>query len=189
MKNLQGNQIGYERLTPVSPARNLQHGLIAGLAGVIAMDLVMTGGLTALGLPGDTCFMTIGKTAARFFSYFDVRISGEVLLGVAVFHLLGPLLGAGYGLIVNRVRALQRTTLKKSMLWAVLFAEAVSQLILSLMPILLKMPVGETVLWFAGSLVLHAIWGAVMGSAAHYLARPRTLNYRNIRTERIGEIS
>jgi hypothetical protein len=188
MNNLQGNRIGFELLTSATPARRVQYGLIAGLAGVIAMDLAMAGGLTQLGLPGDTCFVTIGKTAARFLSYFGIRITEEVTLGVAVFHLLGPLLGAGYGLIINHVHVLQRTTLKNSLFYAVLYAEVVSQLILTLVPVLLRMPAQEALLWFAGSSVLHAIWGAVMGSTVYYLARSRTPKYRNMCTEQIGGI-
>jgi hypothetical protein len=189
MKDLQGNWIVSETLTSVTPNRSVQYGLLSGLTGVITMDLVMVGGLAGLGLPAETCFMTIGKTAAHFFSLFGMRLAGEVILGVAVFHLLGPLLGAIYGLIVSQIRALQRTTLKKSVLYAVLYAEVVSQLILTIMPILLRMTPRETMMWYAGSVVLHGIWGVVMGSAAYYLARPKMPKYRNIRTEIIGEIS
>jgi len=189
MKNLQGNSIVSEPFTSVTHMRSVQWGLIAGLAGTMAMDLVLMGGLTALGLPVDTCFITIGRTAARFFSILGIRFAGEVTLGVAVYHLVGPLLGAVYGLIVSRVSALQRTTLKKSLLYAVLYAEVVSQLILTMVPVLLRMPAQEAMLWFAGSSVLHSIWGVVMGSAAYYLVRLSPPIYRNFRTEEIGGIS
>jgi hypothetical protein len=189
MKNLQGNWIVSEPSTSVTPMKCVQWGLIAGLVGTMAMDLTLVGGLEALGLPIDTCFLTIGRTAMQFFSILGIRFSGEVTLGVAVYHLLGPLLGAVYGLIVSQVSALQRTTLKKSLLYAVLYAEVVSQLILTMVPVLLRMPTQEAMLWFAGSSVLHAIWGAVMGLAAYYLVWFSTPKYGNLRTEGTGGIT
>ncbi len=90
------------------------------------------------------------------------------MLGVATFHLLGPVLSAVYGLAVSQVGALQGITLKKNIVEAVLYAEVLSQLILTTMPILLKMSGSETVLWFAGSFVLHLTWGIVLGFVMHY---------------------
>ncbi len=186
MKNLQGNRIVTRPATSATPLRSMQWGLVAGLAGTMAMDLVQLGGLTALGLPIDTCFETIGTTAASFFSILGFRFAGEATLGVAVYHLLGPLLGAAYGLIVSQVTALQRTTLKKSLLYAVLYAEVISQLILTLVPVLLHMPAQEAVLWFAGSSVLHGVWGLVMGSAAYHMVGLRKPGDRILRTRGIG---
>jgi hypothetical protein len=110
------------------------------------------------------------------------------MLGMAVYHLLGPLLGAAYGLIVSQVGALQQTTLKNSLLYAVLYAEIVSQLILTTVPVLLKMPAQEAIFWFAGSSVLHAIWGIVMGSSIYYGLRVVTRNQRSFRSEELGMI-
>ena len=101
------------------------------------------------------------------------------MLGAVTYHLLGPVLSAIYGLAVSQVGALQGTTLKKNVVYAVLYAEVLSQLILTIMPILLKMPASETVLWFAGSFVLHLTWGIVLGLVMHYglltKSLPRTL--------------
>jgi hypothetical protein len=132
------------------------------------MDLVLVGGLSALGLPTDTCFLSIGSTVAHFFSLLGIKLSGGAMLGVATFHLLGPVLSAVYGLAVSQVGALQGITLKKNIVEAVLYAEVLSQLILTTMPILLKMSGSETVLWFAGSFVLHLTWGIVLGFVMHY---------------------
>jgi hypothetical protein len=126
------------------------------------------GGLSVLGLPTDTCFLSIGSTVAHFFSFLGIKLSGGVMLGVATFHLLGPVLSAIYGLAVSQVGALQGITLKKNVVCAVLYAEVLSQLILTTMPILLKMSRSETVLWFAGSFVLHLTWGIVLGFVMHY---------------------
>ena len=165
---LQANWLVKERTTSVALTRGIVWGLIGGLAGTMAMDLVLVGGLSALRLPIDTCYLSIGSTAAHFFSLLGIKLSGGVLLGVATFHLLGPVLSAIYGLAVSQVRALQQATLKMNVIYAVLYAEVLSQLILTTMPILLKMSGSETVLWFAGSFVLHLTWGIVLGIVMHY---------------------
>ena len=165
---LQANWLVKERTTSVALTRGIVWGLIGGLAGTMAMDLVLVGGLSALRLPIDTCFLSIGSTVAQFFSLLGIKLSGDVLLGVATFHLLGPVLSAIYGLAVSQVGALQQATLKMNVIYAVLYAEVLSQLILTTMPILLKMSGSETVLWFAGSFVLHLTWGIVLGLVMHY---------------------
>ena len=167
-KKLQGNWLVKGRNTSVTLTRGMQWGLIGGLAGTIAMDLVLVGGLSALGLPTDTCFLSIGSTVAHFFSLLGIKLSGSVMLSVATFHLLGPVLSAIYGLAVSQVGALQGITLKKNVVCAVLYAEVLSQLILTTMPILLKMSGSETALWFAGSFVLHLTWGITLGFVMHY---------------------
>ncbi len=171
MENLQGYQIEHMQATTITPILGMQWGLIAGFAGTVAMDLTMAGGLSASGLPLDTCYRTIGSTVASFFNLFGVHLVGELTLGVATYHLTGPLLGALYGLILSHIPALQRATLKKHLLYAVLYAEIVSQLILTLVPILLSMPANEALLWYAGSSMLHGVWGLVIGLAAYTLLR------------------
>ena len=153
------------------------------------MDLAMAGGLYTLGLPTDTCYRTIGSTVTHFFNLFGLQLAGDFTLGVAAYHLIGPLLGALYGLIVSQVSTLQRTTLKKTLFYAVLYAEVVSQLILTMVPVLLRMPAQEAILWFAGSSILHSIWGVVMGLAAYYLVQSRAPNHRNTRNVESGAIS
>ena len=165
---LQGNGRMTARINTIGTLKGLWWGLIGGLAGTMAMDLVLVGGLSALGLPTDTCFLSIGSTVAHFFALLGIKLSGGVILGVATFHLLGPVLSAIYGLAVSQIGALQGITLKKNVVVAVLYAEVLSQLILTTMPILLKMSGSETVLWFAGSFVLHLIWGIVLGLVMHY---------------------
>jgi hypothetical protein len=167
-RTLQGNGRMTGRINNIGTLKGLWWGLIGGLAGTLAMDLVLVGGLSALGLPTNTCFLSIGSTVAHFFSLLGIKLSGGVILGVATFHLLGPVLSAIYGLAVSQFGALQGITLKKNVVGAVLYAEVLSQLILTTMPILLKMSGSETVLWFAGSFVLHLTWGIVLGFVMHY---------------------
>ncbi len=179
MKTLQGNPMASAPITAVTPTKGVGLGLLAGLAGTVAMDLALLAALPALGLPADTCYLTIGSTVRHFFALLGITLSGDVVLGVAAYHIIGPLLGALYGLAVSQVTVLQRTTLKKYLIYAVLYAEALSQLILTMTPVLLKMPAQETMLWFAGSFVVHMIWGIVMGLVTYYGWQLRTPGYRN----------
>ncbi len=165
---LQANWLVKGQIPSITLSRGIAWGLIGGLAGTMAMDLVQMGGLSALGLPAGTCYSTIGSTVAHFFSLLGIKLSGGAMLGAVTYHLLGPVLSAIYGLAVSQIGALQRTTLKMNVVYAVIYAEVLSQLILTTMPILLKMPASETVLWFAGSFVMHLTWGIVLGLVLHY---------------------
>jgi hypothetical protein len=146
----------------------MQWSLIVGFVGTIAMDLVLAGGLSALRRPIDTCYLSIGSTIAYFFSLLRRKLSGEVVLGMATSHLLGPGLSVIYGLAMSQIGALQWKTIRKNVVYAVLYAEVLSQLILTTMPILLKISSTEIVLWFAGSFILHLIWGNVLGFVMDY---------------------
>ncbi len=54
-------------------------------------------------------------------------------------------------------------TLKKGIVLAVLYTEILSQPMLALAPILLRMTAPETLQWFGGSFGMHLIWGCVLG--------------------------
>ena len=60
-------------------------------------------------------------------------------MGMATHYLVGPLIGAIFGLLVARVKALRVNTLKKSILLGILYVEILSQPLLATTPILLKM--------------------------------------------------
>ncbi len=188
MEKLQGSLMVPKPITHITPLPGMGWGLVAGLAGTLAMDLALLTGLPALGVPADTCYLTIGSTVRLFFSLLGIRLAGDVTLGVAAYHIIGPLLGAIYGLVVSQVDALQRATLKKYLIYAVLYAEVLSQLILIMVPLLLKMPAQETLLWFAGSFVVHMIWGIAMGLVTYYGWQLRIIGYWNKQTEERGEI-
>ncbi len=168
MEKLQGNLMAARPITPLTTTRGIGWGLIAGLAGTVAMDMALLAGLPALGVPADTCYKTIGSTARQFFALLRITLAGDVMLGVATYHIIGPLLGAFYGLVISRVSALQRATLMKNLIYAVLYAEVLSQMILTITPVLLRMSADETMLWYAGSFVVHMIWGIVMGLVTYY---------------------
>ena len=185
MEKLQGNSMASAPITRLTLLKGMGWGSLAGLAGTVAMDLALLASLPALGFPADTCYLTIGSTVRHFFALLGITLAGDVTLGVAAYHLIGPLLGALYGLVISQVGALQRTTLKKFIIYAVLYAEMLSQLILTMTPVLLKMPAQETIIWFAGSFVVHMIWGIVMGLVTYYGWQLQTPGYRNKQTEKV----
>jgi hypothetical protein len=143
-------------------------GLIGGFVGTIVMDLVLVGMLSAVGLPAVISFSTIGDTAAGFFALLGITLAGGFPLGAAVHYLLGLVLGAIFGAAVASIDALRVNTMKKSVVLAVLYIEVLSQPILAMSPIILKMTASQTLQWFGVSAVMHLIWGVVLGVVVSY---------------------
>ena len=165
---LQGTLRARGQLAHVTLARGIGWGLLGGLVGTMAMDAILMGGLSAVGLPAFTCFSLIGSTATRFFSILGVGIAGGVPLGVAAHYMLGPVIGALYGAAVAQIDALRVDTLKQALVPAVLYVEVLSQPILAMTPILLKMTASGTAQWFGLSFVMHAVYGVILGLVIRY---------------------
>jgi hypothetical protein len=164
----QGNLQAKGHFPHATLGRGTAWGLIGGLAGTMVMDILLMGVLSVAGLPAFTCFSIVGNTAARFFSTLGMQMAGGVLTGVATHYLIGPLVGALFGLLTIKVGALRVDTLKKCIGFAVLYVEILAQPILASTPILLKMTAAETVQWFSGSFVMHFIFGVVLGVVVSY---------------------
>ncbi len=167
-KVLQGRLPASKSIIRFALARGLGWGLMGGLAGTVAMDIVLIVASPALGLPGIESFSVIGDTAARGFSLLGVGITGGVPAGLAVHYLVGPLLGAIFAAIVTRFESLWPATLKKGIGLAVLYVELGSQPLLALTPLLMNMNAQETVFWYALSLGMHLLYGAVLGAVVSY---------------------
>jgi hypothetical protein len=149
-------------------AQGMAVGAVGGLVGTMVMDLVLMGALSATGLPALACFSIVGDTVARFFSLLGVEMAGGVPLGAAAHYLIGPLVGAIFGVAVTRVDALRVDTLKKGVVLAVLYVEILSQPILATTPLLLKMTAHETLQWFSVSFVMHFLLAVVLGVIVSY---------------------
>jgi hypothetical protein len=160
----------------VAPARGAGLGVAGGLAGTVAMDLAMFGTFWALGLPPVAGFPIIGDTAAGFFALLGIHVAGGLPLGMAVYYLLGAVLGGAYGAAVSRVDALRTDTTKKDVIRAVVYIEVLSQPIAATAPIILKMAAPEALIWLGMSAAMHLIWGIVLGivvSCGLHSAPPR----------------
>ncbi|MBE0687047.1 MAG: hypothetical protein IH585_13740 [Anaerolineaceae bacterium] len=162
-KILKGIPNSNARNHSTSLLKSLGWGAIGGVTGTIAMDLTLMAILVAFGSPALTCFSIVGDTAANFFSMQNLGTTSTILLGVATHYTVGPLIGAIFGLLVTRVRALRKSTRIKSLLLGILYVEILSQPLLATTPILLKMSAAATLQWYVGSFFMHLIAGAVLG--------------------------
>lgn len=151
------------RIHAVTLARGIAWGLLGGLAGTVVMDLLLMGALSIAGLPALTCFSLVGNTVARFFIELGIATAGGVPAGVAAHYVVGPLFGVLYGAVVLRIAAFNVNTTRKAVLYAILYAELLSQPILVMTPILLNMTAAATLQWYGGSFVMHLLWGLVAG--------------------------
>lgn len=168
---LQRNIWTREYITRVTLARGLKHGLIGGIAGTLAMDLILMGALSAVGMPALTCFSIVGDTVEHFFSNLGIHLAGGVPMGIAAHYLVGPLFGIIFGIVLSKVNALHVASLKKGVLLAVLYVEIMSQPILAATPILLKMTAKDTFIWYGASFVMHFLYGVVLGIITSYRLR------------------
>ncbi len=149
-------------------ARGMAWGLVGGLAGTLVMDAILMAGLSAAGLSALICFSIVGNTVAQFFSILGFEVAGGVRLGIATHYLIGPLIGAIFGVLVTQVKALRVNTPKKSILFAILYVEILAQPILATTPILLKMTAAETLQWFGFSFIMHFLMAVVLGAVVSY---------------------
>lgn len=144
--------------------KGLRWGLIGGLAGTIVTDLVLMGAFSAFGLPTLTCFMVIGNTFANFFSMQSIEMARAIQIGVVTHYVIGPLIGALFGMAVVRIKSLRVRTMKKSILLAIVYVELISQPLLATTPILLNMNGPVLLLWYGGSFLMHLIAAVVLGA-------------------------
>jgi len=168
IKMHQRNLWAGKQMTHVTLMGGVGWGLAGGLAGTMVMDLVLMGALSVLGQSPLSCFTIVGNTVARFFSILGVERAGGVSLGIATHYLIGPLVGGIFGIAAVQVDALRVGTLKRGILLAVLYVEILSQPILALTPILLKMTTIEILQWFCGSFIMHLLLGIVLGAIVHH---------------------
>ncbi len=177
--NAEIGALGKERSRLDSAARRsllgkcLLRGLLGGLAATLVMDLLLMAIFVLAGIPPLTCFALIGDTLAGLFS--SLHLPGGVPLGILAHYLIGPLLGAAWALVTVFVPALRAATGRKAVLYAVLYAEIVSQPLLMLPPLLLEMPASQVLLWFGGAFGMHLIWGCVYGLFWHLALRAAIL--------------
>jgi hypothetical protein len=163
-----------EPFIPFTLARGIRWGLLGGLAGTLTMDLALMGALPAIGLPTLTCFSIVGDTVARFLSMLGLEIAGGAPTGAVAHYLIGPMIGALFGISVTQIKALRVDNLKKGIVLAILYVELLSQPILATTPILLKMTASETLQWFGGAFMMHWLCGMVLGATVAYGLRPAT---------------
>jgi hypothetical protein len=157
---------GHAKRAPL--ASGMGWGLLGGLAGTMVMDVILMGVLSAVGLPALICFSIVGDTVSSFLLKFGLQMAGGVPTGVAAHYLIGPLFGVIFGAAVAMFPAFREGSLKRSVIAAFFYVEILSQPILVMTPILLKMTANETLQWFGGAFVMHAILAVVLGVIVGY---------------------
>jgi hypothetical protein len=145
-------------------SKGLVLGLAGGVAATVVIDLITAAVLPLIGLPADGGFAVIGDTAAGFLALFGIGVAGGVLLGAVLHYLIGAALGVLFGAAVTRIPALRLSSLKKGLGLGILYTEIISLPILVLPPIILQWPASDAAQWFGFSFVMHAIWGATLGT-------------------------
>jgi len=161
---LQRNSLFQKYNMQATLARGIKWGLIGGLAGTLGMELVLMGALTAVGMPPLTCLSFIGDTVAHLWANFGIHLVGGVPMCLAAQYLIGSLFGVIFGTMLSKISALHIYSLKKGVLLAVVYAEIISQPLLAMTTILLKMTAKDTLLWYSASFVMHFLYGVVLGA-------------------------
>ncbi len=137
------------------------------------------GALTAVGMPALTCLSFIGDTVAHLWAHFGIHLVGGVLMCLTAQYLIGSLFGVIFGTMLSKISALRIYSLKKRVLFAVVYAEIISQPLLAMTTILLKMSARETLLWYSASFVMHFLYGAVLGAIISCGFRSVLTNHRS----------
>ncbi len=154
--------------------KGLVWGLIGGLAATIVIDLLTMAVLPLLGSPADGGFSIIGDTAAGFLALVGIDLAGGVPLGLGLHYLIGLVLGAVFGAAVTRMRALRLNSIRKSLGLGILFAEVISLPLVVLPPIILQLPASGVAQWLGFCLVMHGVWGTVLGLVVGWGVRSAT---------------
>jgi hypothetical protein len=144
--------------------RGMLAGMAGGLAGTFAMYLFGAGIFALLGLPVNTSHEIIGNSAAAFFAKLGIELPGGVRLGVRFYYLIGLSMGAVFGLAVAWLEPLRRSSLWKKMGLGILYVEVLSVPLLIAGAYALQMKPADAALWFAISVVMHLVYGLVLGA-------------------------
>jgi hypothetical protein len=143
-------------------------GLLGGLLGTLAMALFGAGLLLSMGLPASLNFSFIGDAAAGFFSMLGIEMAGGVPLGMVVYGLTGLALGLLFVVAVSSVEVFRINSMKKGVGLSILYVEIVSQLLLTVAALILKMTATEMAQWAGMALIMHFVYGSVLGAVVSY---------------------
>jgi hypothetical protein len=152
-------------------AKAMAAGAVGGLLGTLAMDVVREAMFAVLGLAQGLSFTIIGDAAAALFSRLGITLTGGAPLGTALYYLIGPLLGASFGVAVHTVHAFHLTSLRRAIWLSILYVEAMSLPMLMAAAITLELSTSATAQWFGISFVLHLVYGLIIGLAVGFAGR------------------
>src|SRR5512133_865072 len=119
--------------------RGMIAGMVGGLAGTVSMYLFGAGIFALLGWPANTSVSTIGDSGAAFFSMFGITLTGGSPLGLRLYYLIGLTLGTVLGAAAASLESLRLASLKKRVVFSILFVEVMSIPLLAAGSLALKM--------------------------------------------------
>ncbi len=161
------------RIPSTTPSRKIfLVGLIGGLVGTIIMDLFGAGIFILMGGPASLSFSVIGDAAASFLARLGIIVAGGLPLGAMLHYLIGLVFGVIFAEAILRVRAIRVDSMKKILVAGILYVEAMSLPLLTAAAILLQMDASQTAQWFGISIVMHLVYGAVLGAVVRYGLHP-----------------
>lgn len=134
--------------------RGIVYGVLGGVAGMLAMDLVMVVEFLLAQMPPTTYLRLIGSV-----------FGGGVALGAMVHLVVGALPGLGLGVAAVKVKALRIDTTDKGLQLG--FIVGVLSIPLGCVPfaIIIDVPIMRLV---AFSTIPHLVWGSVLGVVLAY---------------------
>ena len=143
-------------------------GMAGGLSGMYLMYWSGAGIFALMGWPANTSYTIIGDSAAAFFSTLGINLAGGAALGIRTYYLIGLVLGAAFGIALDRLEPLRRATFLKKVGLSVLYVEAMSLPLLAAGTLALKMSAADALLWSGISFAMHLVYGLVLGVVAGY---------------------
>jgi len=143
-------------------------GLVGGLAATIAIDILTMTVLPLTGAPATGGFILIGDTAAAFLAGIGLHLAGGIKLGLFFHYLIGIALGGLFGGVVSHTAALRTASRRKMAGLGMLYTELISIPIVILPPIILPMTEEAIIQWLGFCVVMHGIFGAVLGLVVRY---------------------
>lgn len=143
-------------------------GLAGGFVGTLVMDFLLISVLLITKQPPLACFAIAGDTVARLFTGQPMETSTNILLGILTHYSVGPSLGMIFGIALMRFKIMREAALMKGIFVAILYLQVLSQPLLALAAVILKMTTTQTLLWFGGAFVMHTIMGVVLGTVIYY---------------------
>jgi hypothetical protein len=147
-----------------SLTRGVTAGLLGGLAGDVAMQILAAGIFALLGWPLDTSFRIIGDSVVAFFPAFDGTPVSNTLVGLLANVLIGVGLGGILGALVVRWRPLALTSLRRGILISFVYVEVMSCPLLAAGSLSLGLNAASTATWCGISFALHLVYGVVLGA-------------------------
>lgn len=149
-------------------AQGMISGSAGGLVGTAAMQLFGAAIFASMGWPINYSFVIIGDSAAAFFTALGISLTGGAPFGVFLSSLIGVVFGAILGAAVAIWQRLRPVSILNWIILSIVYVEAMSLPLLAAGILSLHFDASAAVLWFGISVVMHLVYGLVLGIVMHF---------------------